>query len=68
MSRFARPLIGNSDASHPTIGAIGLTEPEAVEKYGQDKLKIYKTSVSLTAIGFSSLSLTPVPRYVLCHA
>ncbi|ORX37850.1 putative glutathione-disulfide reductase [Kockovaella imperatae] len=29
--------------SHPPIGAIGLTEPEAKEKYG-DKLKIYKST------------------------
>ncbi|KAG8746680.1 Glutathione reductase [Ceratobasidium sp. 414] len=29
--------------SHPTIGTVGLTEPEAREKYG-DKVKIYKTS------------------------
>jgi glutathione reductase (NADPH) len=28
--------------AHPEIGAIGLTEPEAREKYG-DKVKIYKT-------------------------
>ncbi|GHJ85575.1 hypothetical protein NliqN6_1977 [Naganishia liquefaciens] len=30
--------------SHPTIGSIGLTEPEAAEKYGKDNLKIYNTS------------------------
>ena len=29
--------------AHPEIGSIGLTEPEAREKYG-DKVKIYKTS------------------------
>ncbi|ORY34906.1 hypothetical protein BCR39DRAFT_515505 [Naematelia encephala] len=29
--------------SHPTIGAIGLTEPQAREKFG-DKVTIYKTS------------------------
>jgi len=29
--------------SHPTIGTVGLTEPEAREKYG-DKVKIYKSS------------------------
>ncbi|KZV91053.1 hypothetical protein EXIGLDRAFT_837354 [Exidia glandulosa HHB12029] len=27
--------------SHPTIGTIGLTQPEAEEKYGKDNLKIY---------------------------
>lgn len=30
--------------SHPPIGTIGLTEPEAVEKYGQDTIKVYTTS------------------------
>ncbi|CAE6416662.1 unnamed protein product [Rhizoctonia solani] len=29
--------------SHPTIGTVGLTEPEAREKYG-DQVKIYKSS------------------------
>lgn len=27
--------------SHPPIGTIGLTEPQAIEKYGQDNIKIY---------------------------
>jgi glutathione reductase (NADPH) len=26
--------------SHPTIGAIGVTEAEAVAKYGQDHIKV----------------------------
>lgn len=30
--------------SHPTIGTIGLTEPQAKEKYGADKIKIYKST------------------------
>lgn len=30
--------------SHPTIGACGLTETQAVEKYGKDNLKIYKST------------------------
>ncbi|KAG5640473.1 hypothetical protein DXG03_008542 [Asterophora parasitica] len=30
--------------SHPTIGTVGLTEPEAREKYGDDAVKIYKSS------------------------
>jgi glutathione reductase (NADPH) len=29
--------------SHPPIGAIGLTEPQAVEKYGRDAIKIYQS-------------------------
>lgn len=29
--------------SHPPCGTVGLTEPEAKEKYGEDKIKIYKS-------------------------
>ncbi|WVQ75124.1 glutathione-disulfide reductase [Cryptococcus sp. DSM 104548] len=38
--------------SHPTIGSVGLTEPEAREKYGDD-IKIYKTS--FRAMSFAML-------------
>ena len=30
--------------SHPPIGTVGLTESKAVEKYGQDTIKVYQTS------------------------
>ncbi len=30
--------------SHPPIGTIGLTEPEAIEKYGEQQVKVYKSS------------------------
>lgn len=30
--------------SHPPIGTIGLTEPEAIEKFGADNVKVYKSS------------------------
>ncbi len=30
--------------AHPEVGAIGLTEPQAVEKYGADHVKVYKTN------------------------
>ena len=29
--------------SHPPIGTIGLTEPEAIEKYGEDDIKVYSS-------------------------
>ncbi|UKZ80765.1 GTP-binding protein gtr1 [Trichoderma virens FT-333] len=34
--------------SHPEVGAIGLTEPQAVEKYGRDNIKVYKASFTAT--------------------
>ncbi|KAI1781206.1 hypothetical protein F4818DRAFT_398329, partial [Hypoxylon cercidicola] len=30
--------------SHPEVGSIGLTEPEAEAQYGRENLKVYKTS------------------------
>ncbi|CAM1503965.1 Fc.00g015560.m01.CDS01 [Cosmosporella sp. VM-42] len=30
--------------AHPEVGSIGLSEPQAIEKYGKDNIKIYKTS------------------------
>ncbi|MGL6020572.1 MAG: glutathione-disulfide reductase [Gibbsiella quercinecans] len=30
--------------SHPPIGTIGLTEPQAKEKYGEDQVKVYTSS------------------------
>jgi glutathione reductase (NADPH) len=29
--------------SHPTIGTIGLTEPQAIDKYGAENVKVYKS-------------------------
>jgi glutathione reductase (NADPH) len=29
--------------SHPTVGTTGLTEPQAVEKYGKENIKVYTT-------------------------
>ncbi|GAA6026942.1 hypothetical protein JCM8097_005982 [Rhodosporidiobolus ruineniae] len=39
--------------SHPTMGTVGLTEPEAREKYGDDQIKVYKTS--FTALYYSMM-------------
>ena len=37
--------------AHPEVGSIGLTEPEAREKYGDDKVKVYNSS--FTAMYYS---------------
>lgn len=39
--------------SHPEVGSIGLSEPEAVAKYGKDNVKVYKTS--FTAMYYSMM-------------
>ena len=32
--------------SHPAIGTVGLTEDQAIKEYGQDNIKVYKSSFS----------------------
>lgn len=39
--------------AHPEVGSIGLTEPEAIEKYGADNIKVYKTG--FTAMYYSMM-------------
>uniref|UniRef100_A0A0W0FET8 Glutathione reductase n=1 Tax=Moniliophthora roreri TaxID=221103 RepID=A0A0W0FET8_MONRR len=41
--------------SHPTIGTVGLTEPQARKKYGDDQVKIYKSN-------FRALYFSMVPE------
>ncbi|KAG4029262.1 hypothetical protein MFRU_016g00200 [Monilinia fructicola] len=39
--------------SHPEVGSIGLTEPEAIERYGKENIKTYNTS--FTAMYYSMM-------------
>ena len=49
--------------SHPTIGTCGLTEPQAIQKYGAENLKIYKsTFVNLYYSMFSSMEPSEKPK------
>ncbi|HIE4393035.1 TPA: glutathione-disulfide reductase [Serratia liquefaciens] len=37
--------------SHPTIGTVGLTEPQAREEYGDDQVKVYQSSFTAMYTG-----------------
>lgn len=39
--------------AHPEVGSVGLTEPEAIEKFGKENIKVYKTS--FTALYYSMM-------------
>ncbi|KAK5048949.1 hypothetical protein LTR84_005370 [Exophiala bonariae] len=39
-------LIPSVVFSHPEVGSTGLTEPEAIERYGKENIKIYHTKFS----------------------
>ena len=39
--------------AHPEVGSIGITEPQAIEKYGAENIKVYKTG--FTAMYYSMM-------------
>jgi glutathione reductase (NADPH) len=49
--------------AHPEIGSIGLTEPEAREKYGDQNIKVYQSS--FTAMYFAMLDKKGPTSYKL---
>eukprot|EP00934_Nitzschia_sp_Nitz4_P008974 Nitzschia sp. Nitz4//scaffold28_size193895//43497//44972//NITZ4_001636-RA/size193895-processed-gene-0.253-mRNA-1//-1//CDS//3329545895//8964//frame0 len=48
--------------SHPTIGTCGLTEKEAIDKYGKDNLKIYKSKFPNLYYGPFSMESADKPK------
>ncbi|KAI1175159.1 putative glutathione protein [Nemania sp. FL0916] len=54
--------------AHPEVGSIGLTEPEAVEKYGRENIKIYTTN--FTAMFYAMMDPEdkgPTKYKIVCH-
>ncbi|KAI0203179.1 putative glutathione protein [Astrocystis sublimbata] len=54
--------------SHPEVGSIGLSEPEAIEKYGKENLKVYTTN--FTAMYYAMMDpedKAPTKYKVICH-
>lgn len=43
-SKLAYDNVPSTVFAHPEVGTIGMTEPEAIEKFGKENVKIYKTS------------------------
>ncbi|MEN9577456.1 MAG: hypothetical protein RJA70_465, partial [Pseudomonadota bacterium] len=42
-SKLGLDLVPTVVFSHPPIGTVGLTEPEALERYGEDAVKVFST-------------------------
>lgn len=63
--KLSYDLIPSVVFSHPTIGSVGLTEPQAREQFG-DKVKVYNTSVSFSAT--RGALTVPVQGHVVCYA
>jgi glutathione reductase (NADPH) len=57
-----------SQFAHPECGAVGLTEPEAIAKYGEENIKIYTTS--FTAMYYSMMEKedkAPTKYKIVCQ-
>ena len=53
--------------AQPEVGSVGLSEPEAIEKYGKDNLKIYKTQFSAMYYAMVDSDLkAPTAYKVIC--
>jgi glutathione reductase (NADPH) len=54
--------------AHPEVGTIGLTEPEAIEKYGKEDIKIYSTSFTSMYYGMIERDQRPPTKYkIVCQ-
>lgn len=48
--------------SHPPIGTVGMTEKQAVEKYGEDDLKIYRSKFANLQYGIWDVEPEDKPK------
>lgn len=51
--------------SHPTIGCCGLTEPQAVAKYGQENIKVYKSKFANLFYGIFDVDADDKPKTLM---
>jgi len=61
-SKVSYELVPTVVFSHPTIGTIGLTEAQAVKKYGEENLKIYKSKFPNLYYGPFSMESADKPK------
>ncbi len=54
--------------AHPEAGACGLTEPEAIQKYGEENVKVYTTSFSALYYAMMEKDAKPPTKYkIVCQ-
>lgn len=67
-SKLNYDLIPSVVFAHPEVGSIGLTEPQAIEKYGKEDIKVYNTS--FTAMYYAMMEQDqkgPTKYKVICQ-
>lgn len=52
--------------SHPVIGTVGLTEKEAIAKYGQDKIKVYNSQFTALYQAITEDHRDPTRMKLIC--
>lgn len=56
--------------AHPEVGAIGLTEPQAISKYGDENVKIYHSKFTAMFYDFhpaEEKEVQPTEYKIICH-
>mmetsp|Transcript_43035 Transcript_43035/g.104089 ORF Transcript_43035/g.104089 Transcript_43035/m.104089 type:complete len:510 (-) Transcript_43035:153-1682(-) len=61
-SKSSYELVPTVVFSHPTIGTCGLTEAQAVAKYGQDNIKVYKSKFPNLYYGIFQMESADKPK------
>jgi glutathione reductase (NADPH) len=64
-SKVSYELVPTVVFSHPTIGTIGMTERQAVQKYGQDNIKVYKSRFPNLYYGPFSMDSDEKPKTLM---
>jgi glutathione reductase (NADPH) len=64
-SKVSYELVPTVVFSHPTIGTIGMTEKQALAKYGQDNIKVYKSRFPNLYYGIFSMESDEKPKTLM---
>lgn len=62
IAKVSYELVPTVVFSHPTIGTCGLTEPQAIEKYGKGNVKIYTSKFSNLFYGIFDMKPEDKPK------
>lgn len=65
IAKVSYDLVPTVVFSHPTIGTCGITEPQAIEKYGLDAVKVYKSKFSNLFYGIFDLKPEEKPKTLM---
>jgi glutathione reductase (NADPH) len=67
-ARLAYENIPSVVFAHPEVGSVGLSEPEAIAKFGKENLKVYKTQFSAMYYAMlDSSHKSPTAYKVICE-